>query len=207
MCVGSPTAGTWSSSQWRPDYEFETDRRRSAWLSRCTKSIRWGSRRILTDAATISKKCAYLQSTAQHADFDGATLTVTTIPAINALATWARILETVRAAGLATDRELPADTTSVPRGRLRWPAPPGRTIRTSEVDPAADLEQSRVEHLGRPQPRRAAGGGVERTIQRNDRRVVGEVEDIQVPLRAHPLGQLERLGDPQVELVAPIFEL
>ena len=26
MCVGSPTAGTWSSSQWRPDNEFETDR-------------------------------------------------------------------------------------------------------------------------------------------------------------------------------------
>ena len=29
MSVGSPTAGTWSSSQWRPDNEFETDRRRS----------------------------------------------------------------------------------------------------------------------------------------------------------------------------------
>ena len=27
MSVGSPTAGTWSSSQWRPDNEFETDRR------------------------------------------------------------------------------------------------------------------------------------------------------------------------------------
>ena len=26
MSVGSPTAGTWSSSQWRPDNEFETDR-------------------------------------------------------------------------------------------------------------------------------------------------------------------------------------
>ena len=26
MCVGSPIAGTWSSSQWRPDDEFETDR-------------------------------------------------------------------------------------------------------------------------------------------------------------------------------------
>src|SRR5712692_6172567 len=25
MCVGSPTAGTWSSSQWRLDNEFETD--------------------------------------------------------------------------------------------------------------------------------------------------------------------------------------
>ena len=24
MSVGSPTAGTWSSSQWRPDNEFET---------------------------------------------------------------------------------------------------------------------------------------------------------------------------------------
>ena len=29
MCVGSPTAGTWSSSQWRPDNEFETDRGRA----------------------------------------------------------------------------------------------------------------------------------------------------------------------------------
>ena len=29
MSVGSPTAGTWSSSQWRPDNEFETDRPRS----------------------------------------------------------------------------------------------------------------------------------------------------------------------------------
>ena len=29
MSVRSPTAGTWSSSQWRPDNEFETDRRRS----------------------------------------------------------------------------------------------------------------------------------------------------------------------------------
>ena len=27
MSVGSPTAGTWFSSQWRPDNEFETDRR------------------------------------------------------------------------------------------------------------------------------------------------------------------------------------
>ena len=26
MSVGSPTAGTWSSSQWWPDNEFETDR-------------------------------------------------------------------------------------------------------------------------------------------------------------------------------------
>ena len=26
MSVGSPTAGTWSSSQWRADNEFETDR-------------------------------------------------------------------------------------------------------------------------------------------------------------------------------------
>ena len=26
MSVGSPTAGTWSSSQWRPDNEFEADR-------------------------------------------------------------------------------------------------------------------------------------------------------------------------------------
>ena len=25
MSVWSPTAGTWSSSQWRPDNEFETD--------------------------------------------------------------------------------------------------------------------------------------------------------------------------------------
>ena len=25
MSVGFPTAGTWSSSQWRPDNEFETD--------------------------------------------------------------------------------------------------------------------------------------------------------------------------------------
>ena len=25
MSVGSPTAWTWSSSQWRPDNEFETD--------------------------------------------------------------------------------------------------------------------------------------------------------------------------------------
>ena len=30
MSVRSPTAGTWSSSQWRPDNEFETDRRRVA---------------------------------------------------------------------------------------------------------------------------------------------------------------------------------
>jgi hypothetical protein len=27
MCAGSPTAGTWSSSRWRPDNEFETDTR------------------------------------------------------------------------------------------------------------------------------------------------------------------------------------
>ena len=26
MSVRSPTAGTWSSSQWRPDNEFETDK-------------------------------------------------------------------------------------------------------------------------------------------------------------------------------------
>ena len=30
MSVGSPTCRTWSSSQWRPDNEFETDRLRAA---------------------------------------------------------------------------------------------------------------------------------------------------------------------------------
>ena len=30
MCVGSPTAGAWSSFQRRPDDEFETDRRRTS---------------------------------------------------------------------------------------------------------------------------------------------------------------------------------
>ena len=34
MSVRSPTAGTWSSSQWRPDNEFETDRSRSGYYSR-----------------------------------------------------------------------------------------------------------------------------------------------------------------------------
>ena len=32
MSVGSPTAGTWSSSQWRLDNEFETDRQ-ARWVS------------------------------------------------------------------------------------------------------------------------------------------------------------------------------
>ena len=44
MSVGSPTAGTWSSSQWRLDNEFETDRFGSsqttvlAWLVRHTRA-------------------------------------------------------------------------------------------------------------------------------------------------------------------------
>ena len=36
MSVGSPTAGTWFSSQWRPDNEFETDRNRNTPLSSLT---------------------------------------------------------------------------------------------------------------------------------------------------------------------------
>src|SRR6202022_3602275 len=32
MCAGSPTAGTWSSFQWRPNNEFETDRENSGVL-------------------------------------------------------------------------------------------------------------------------------------------------------------------------------
>ena len=44
MSVGSPTAGTWSSSQWRPDNEFETDTafrsmiRKNCWISAGPKS-------------------------------------------------------------------------------------------------------------------------------------------------------------------------
>jgi hypothetical protein len=33
MCVGSPTAGTWSNSRRRPDDEFETDKQLRASLS------------------------------------------------------------------------------------------------------------------------------------------------------------------------------
>ena len=36
MSVGSPTAGTWSSSQWWPDNEFETDRILSVGLVRAS---------------------------------------------------------------------------------------------------------------------------------------------------------------------------
>ena len=38
MSVGSPTAGTWSSSQWRPDNEFETD----SIAAYCDHPIRFG---------------------------------------------------------------------------------------------------------------------------------------------------------------------
>ena len=39
MSVRSPTAGTWSSSQWRPDNEFETDSRVAVLLTE-GKSLR-----------------------------------------------------------------------------------------------------------------------------------------------------------------------
>jgi hypothetical protein len=47
MCVGSPTAGTWSNSQRRPDDEFETDRRQLA-----ARAYRLG-RQVLREIATI----------------------------------------------------------------------------------------------------------------------------------------------------------
>ena len=34
MCVGSPTAGAWSSFQRRPDDEFETDRKSAIHIAR-----------------------------------------------------------------------------------------------------------------------------------------------------------------------------
>src|SRR5712692_8860593 len=64
---------------------------------------------------------------------------------------------------------------------------PGRTRRTSEVDLAGDLDQSRIEQLGRSQPGGASGHRVERGVLRDDRRVVSDVEDVEVPLRAELL--------------------
>src|ERR1700676_5282277 len=97
--------------------------------------------------------------------------------------------------------------TAVPRGPASLAGSPGQTIRTSEVDPAADLDQSRVEQLGRSQPCRAAGRGVEGIVHRNDRRVVGDVEDVEVPRRPQLTRKLERLGQPYVELITATFVL
>ena len=41
MSVGSPTAGTWSSSQWRPDNEFETDTVVGGLLHRLFRAAFW----------------------------------------------------------------------------------------------------------------------------------------------------------------------
>ena len=43
MSVRSPTAGTWSSSQWRPDNEFETNRAARPAPSAAPRSTRRGS--------------------------------------------------------------------------------------------------------------------------------------------------------------------
>ena len=50
MSVGSPTAGTWSSSQWRSDNEFETDRFRLG--SRCGSLAIPSERRLSSDSST-----------------------------------------------------------------------------------------------------------------------------------------------------------
>ena len=50
MSVGSPTAGTWSSSQWRSDNEFETDRFRLG--SRCGSLAIPSERRPSSDSST-----------------------------------------------------------------------------------------------------------------------------------------------------------
>jgi hypothetical protein len=49
MCVGSPTAGTWSSSQWRPDNEFETDRRLAIAIRPARTEARSHQRDLLAD--------------------------------------------------------------------------------------------------------------------------------------------------------------
>ena len=62
MSVRSPTAGTWFSSQWRPDNEFETDRRHAVRQRRMAMPLRWktsgllGSRRA--NAATNRQSAA-----------------------------------------------------------------------------------------------------------------------------------------------------
>ena len=49
MCVGFPTAGTWSSFQWRPDNEFETDRqKRRASLDEFRRSLQSSVHEMLT---------------------------------------------------------------------------------------------------------------------------------------------------------------
>ena len=56
MSVGSPTAGTWSSSQWRPDNEFETDRhllRRAAFGPDAADVVRFADTPVSAVAAYL----------------------------------------------------------------------------------------------------------------------------------------------------------
>lgn len=53
MCVGSPIAGTWSSSQWRLDNEFETDRRSGRPISERKRSLLGDERQIQHDLIGI----------------------------------------------------------------------------------------------------------------------------------------------------------
>ena len=60
MSVGSPTAGTWSSSQWRPDNEFETDRLSPAsihriWVAHGLQPHRARPFKLSTDPAFVEK--------------------------------------------------------------------------------------------------------------------------------------------------------
>ena len=63
MCVGSPTAGAWSSFQRRPDDEFETDRRTvglSARVRRALRAVRPGrEQRPLNQQVALSRRAAY----------------------------------------------------------------------------------------------------------------------------------------------------
>ena len=65
MCVGSPTAGAWSSFQRRPDDEFETDRFRSSfrdWAAERTNTPREVVEAALAHTVQNPTEAAYARS-------------------------------------------------------------------------------------------------------------------------------------------------
>ena len=181
MSVGSPTAGTWSSSQWRPDNEFETDRSRPA-----RPSISCSTARVCPSSGQVSGRPRNTVAAGRRGwrklhlgvDQSGVILVDTLTEATGDDATTALdLLNAVEGPLVRVTADAAYDTVAVyetagARGATVV-IPPARTANVSghgPRSPARDLTITLVNTLGRRQWKKASGyhrqGRVENTFFR-----------------------------------------